>query len=334
MITAVEAPGDGELVHPTLGRVQVAVIGFDWEESGEGAGQHHRLPSSQLDAAGPAALPRRRSQMGRSAVGRAAIAASARRPPPRSPRRRWRRARGQALAQVNQADAAGRSLVGAGAAASATMRRASIKPGSDAAGPIRAPARARVGRCRRRDHPVDRQPDAAESRRDGRRRARSGGRSAHRQLVATSGQLSAALDAVPFTAAALAWPAPSADGRLDARRRAAGPGQSLAGIRARGRHGRRRRASSVVQGACADLFRRAAVSAMAVGELELSARSPVAMRRHGAQQVLCQRARRPRSRSAGDQFEDDVYTAMRCAIRAQVVRVIRNVAAAPSSRPS
>lgn len=36
MIAAVEAPGDGELVHPTLGRVQVAVIGFDWEETEQG----------------------------------------------------------------------------------------------------------------------------------------------------------------------------------------------------------------------------------------------------------------------------------------------------------
>lgn len=36
MIAAVEAPGDGELVHPTLGRLQVAVIGFDWEEGEQG----------------------------------------------------------------------------------------------------------------------------------------------------------------------------------------------------------------------------------------------------------------------------------------------------------
>lgn len=36
MIDAVEAPGDGELVHPTLGRLQVSVIGFDWEETEQG----------------------------------------------------------------------------------------------------------------------------------------------------------------------------------------------------------------------------------------------------------------------------------------------------------
>lgn len=36
MIAAVEAAGDGELVHPTLGRIQVSVISFDWEEGEQG----------------------------------------------------------------------------------------------------------------------------------------------------------------------------------------------------------------------------------------------------------------------------------------------------------
>lgn len=35
MLDAVERSGDGELVHPTFGRVQVALIGFDWQEVGE-----------------------------------------------------------------------------------------------------------------------------------------------------------------------------------------------------------------------------------------------------------------------------------------------------------
>lgn len=304
MFDAVEAPGDGQLVHPTLGRIQVSLMNFDWEETKERGRtivyrfqfvrQGQRLyPSSTVT--GTAAVGAAATLLGSSSaaafvaktltvllngaavINQAAQQASA-----------WSE---QALQIGNDAT----SLIKLAVSLPGQFGRLLGLASGVAVGQV-VPANANLtvsGLV----------STAAVS------RAAIG--AACIELVTTASQIGAN-NTQPFTDAAQAL----ATAILTA---SSTPGDALRGLALLADFGPAVGAAGdelVVQGACADLFRRVAVSAMATAG---SNYQPQSTSDAAAVRTQVLDAIDSEITIAGDQFEDDVYTSFR-ALRAQVVQ--------------
>ena len=304
MFAAVEAPGDGELVHPTLGRVQVSLMGFEWEESRERGRtfvyrfqferQGQRLyPSSTVD--GAAAVSSAAARLGSSSAaafvakslsalsnGAAAINQAAQ----------------QATAWAQQAQQVGNdatSLIKLAVSLPGQFGRLLGLASGITVGEV-VPTNANLT-------VADLVSAAAVS--------RASVATACSALVSTASQLGAS-STQPFTDAAQALVAAIAAA-------ASTPGDALRGLITLAGFSPAVTAAGddlVVQGACADLFRRVALAAMATASSTYQPQSSgdAAAVRSQVLAVLDAEVT-----IAGDQFEDDVYGSMR-SLRAQVVQ--------------
>lgn len=303
MLAAVEAPGDGELVHPTLGRIQVAVIGFDWEETEQGrtfayrfqfVRQGQRLyPSSvadgQVGVASAATLFGSASAAAFVAKVLAPLAAGA--------------AQGNQLAQ--QATAWAQQAQRVGNDATSLIKLAVSLPGQFGRllGLASGVTVGEIVTANANLTPADLVAAAAS--------ARAAVSSACTVLVSTSEQVGSH-NTQPFTDAAQAL----ATAILNA---ASTPGDALRGLQVLAAFnpvGAADANGQVVQGACADLFRRAAACSLAIAGSKYQPQSSddAAGVRSKVLAVLDAEVT-----VAGDQFEDGVFTSLRT-LRAQAVQ--------------
>ena len=301
MIDAVEAPGDGELVHPTLGRIKVSVIGFDWEESEQGRVFAYRFqfvrqgqrvyPSSTSD--GAAAVPKAASST--SAAAAAAFVKKTQAPLLAGAK--------QSDEVAQQASAWAAQALRIGNDATSLIKLAVTLPGSYGrllglasgvtVGEI-VPATANLT-------PQGLVAAAAA--------ARASVASACSALVSAASQIGSG-NTAPFTDAVQVL----AKAVLTV---SSTPGDALRGLSSLAAFTpvSGSDATAVTRGASADLFRRAAAGALAIAGSEYQPQSSddaAAVRG----QVLAVLDRE--ITTAGDQFEDDVFTSLR-AMRAQAV---------------
>lgn len=304
MLDAVEAPGDGELVHPTMGRIQVSLNGFDWEEI-EGKGRtivyrfqfirqgKRQFPSSAAD--GTAAVASASALLG----GASAAAFVAKAQPVL--------ANGAAVISQAGVEAGswGQQALQVGNDATTLVKLAVSLPGQFGR-LLGLASGVAVGEVVPTDASLtiaDLVSAAAVS--------RAAISAACGALSAAAAQLSTGSIA-PFTDAAQGV----VDAILDA---ASTPGDALRGLATLAGFIPAQVAVGdelVVQGACADLFRRLSLSSMAQASASYQPQSSgdAAAVRGQVLDVLDREVT-----VAGDQFEDDVYTALR-ALRAQVVQ--------------
>lgn len=301
MIAAVEAPGDGELVHPTLGRVQVAVIGFDWEETEQGrtfayrfqfVRQGQRLyPSSVTD--GAAAVSNAATLFG-SASSAAFVAKTL--APLAAGAAQANQVAQQATAWAQQAQRVGNdatSLIKLAVSLPGQYGRLLGLASGITVGEI-VPATASLT-------PEGLSAAAAA--------ARAAVASACAGLVTAASQIGSS-NTAPFTAAVQAL----AGAILDV---SSTPGDALRSLAALAAFVPANAASSTaaVQGASADVFRRAAAAMLAVAGSKYQPQSSDDAAAVRAQVLTVLDAE---VTIAGDQFEDGVYTSLRT-LRAQAV---------------
>ncbi len=303
MIAAVEAPGDGELVHPTLGRVQVSVIGFDWEEGERGrtfayrfqfVRQGQRLyPSSTAD--GQAAVSSAATLFGSAAAAAFVTATLA---PLAAGAAQANQAVQQAAAWAAQAQRVGND-------ATSLIKLAVSLPGQFGR-LLGLASGVTVGEII---------PSTASLTSEGLVAAAA----AARQAVSTacSGLVSAAHqvasgNTAPFTNAVQGL----ATAILNV---SSTPGDALRGLQTLASFtpvGPASGAAATMQGACSDLFRRAAASAMAVASSNYQPQSSddaTAVRTQVLDVLDAEMT------TAGDQFEDGVFSALRT-LRAQAIQ--------------
>lgn len=303
MLDAVEKPGDGELVHPTMGRLQVSLIGFDWAETADRGRviEYHFQFVRQGQRLFPDSQAQGKADVGSAstALGGATAAAFATRTAPvlGNGAAMVSRATDQATAWSTQAQIVGND-------ATSLIRLAASLPGQYgrllgvASGLTVGEVLPKFANLTE----ADLVGAAAQ--------ARAAIASACASLVDTAGQLGAGgaasfCEAVQSLVDVIQSTAPT-------------PGDALRGLQVLATYVPASAAvgdEAVVQGACADLFRRTALAGMAVAG---AAYQPQSAADAAAVRSLVLDVMDDEITTAGDQFEDDVYTALR-ALRARCV---------------
>jgi prophage DNA circulation protein len=327
MLDKVEQAGDGELVHPTFGRVTVALMGFDWQEHGEkGRVIEYRFTfvrQGQRQYPGSPALTTAQVASGVTLFGSATAAAFV----------------------TRTASVLGE---GAGIANRATQQAAAwtqqaLRVGNDATSLIKL-AVSLPGQFGRLlglasgitvGQVLPQNAGLTEADLVG---AAAQSRAAIATACATLVQSSAGI-----TAGATDAFSNAAQGVIDAIRAAAPtPGDALRGLQTLATYVPVAGAAgdeAVMQGACADLFRRAALGGLVSAGSDYQ---PQSSGDAAAVRTLVLSVLDTEITTAGDQFEDDVYTALR-SLRGQAVQDLNSRGAQlptlvtvtmPSSLPS